>query len=114
MDTYIYVHHKGHVSFADSRSKVVLRRKKKNFFEVYYDVTKMLPILMHGKEYTCKEYEKYTYDYCITDVSMRFFSILFHKYVHIYSSYLIFPFIDIRQLLLEKIWMCVSTSNKSA
>ena len=84
MDTYIYVHHKGHFNHHDSRSKVSLKTKQRNFLEVFYDVTNSLPkensfslslpMTSHGTDSnTCKEYEKYSYDYCVTDVSKAFF-----------------------------------------
>ena len=69
MDTYIYVHHKGHFNHPDSRSKVSLKTKQKNFLELFYDVTNSLPMISHGNDNTCKKYEKYSYDYCVTDVS---------------------------------------------
>ena len=85
MDTYIYVHHKGHFNHHDSRSKVSLKTRQRNFLEVFYDVTNSLPkensfslsLQMTsdeiGNDNTCKEYVKYSYDYCVTDVRKTVF-----------------------------------------
>ena len=72
MDSYIYVHHKGHFNHPDSRSKVSLKTRQRNFLEVFYDVTNSLPkensfslslqMTSHdeiGNDNTCKEYVKY-------------------------------------------------------
>ena len=94
MDSYIYVHHKGHFNHPDSRSKVSLKTRQRNFLEVFYDVTNSLPgensfslslqmtSQSHGDDNTCKEYGNYSYDYCVTDVrknSLIFYSKLFNR-----------------------------------
>ena len=72
MDTYIYVHHQGQFGNPDSKSKVSLKTKQKNFMEIFYDHTYSLPMKLEENKLTCKEYQKnYSLDYCMTDVSNR-------------------------------------------
>ena len=71
MDALVYVHHQGQFRHPDSISKIFLQTTKNNFIEIFYDLTYSLPIILHGNKQICKQYNDYSFDYCIANVSKK-------------------------------------------
>ena len=71
MDALVYVHHQGQFLHPDSASKIFLQTTTKNFIEIYYDLTYSLPIILHENKQICKQYNGYSFDYCIANVSKK-------------------------------------------
>ena len=69
MDALVYVHHQGQYWHPDSTSKIFLQTTKNNFIEIFYDLTYSLPIMFNGNKLICKQYNNYSFDYCMANVS---------------------------------------------
>ena len=71
MDALVYVHHQGQFRHPDSISKIFLQTTKKNFIEIFYDLTYSLPTIFDGNKQNCKQYNNHSFDYCMANVSKK-------------------------------------------
>ena len=71
MDALVYVHLQGQFCHPDSMSKIFLQTTKKNFIEIFYDLTYSLPTIFDGNKQNCKQYNNHSFDYCMANVSKK-------------------------------------------
>ena len=68
MDALVYVYHEGQSLLPDSTSKISLKTKKKYYIELLYDLTYSIPTKTYENKQTCRQYNKHSFDYCLTNV----------------------------------------------